>query len=107
MTAPRRRVWMYAPSSDVVEILVLGSTDDVAGLFPSIKNALERWPGFWQTEIVATGNHCGALRAKQTIHATAVDSLAEALCALREFVKMPRGYEWHIVDHGNGIVGTW
>lgn len=111
MTAPRRRVWLYVPEAEQLELTMLGALDDIGPLFAALKVALERWHGFDRVEIICSGSACGVLRAVLTNRSTYTDPIAEAMFAIRESDALARlrTFEWHnpFSQHRDGVVGTW
>jgi len=110
---PRRRLWVYVPDTDpdAVEIVMLGSLDEIGHPFALVKGCAERWRGFERVEIVGGGPMCGILRMRLTAFARYVDPLAEVLAMFEHMgvtVAWAMGVEWASPAMERiGLVGTW
>lgn len=104
--APARRVWLWAPTPESIEILVVGDTFQIAPLFAMIKRAAEDWRGWERVQIVVSGTGAAGLWAARTEFATYDDPIAEALLMFgsREPLRVVR---WATPSVRGGAVGEW
>ncbi len=104
--APSRRVWLWAPTDEAIEILVVGPTIQIATMFAIIKRTAEDWSGWERVQIIASGMGAAGIWAARTRLATYDDPIAEALLMF-DSRKPLRTVRWVTPSARGGAVGEW
>jgi hypothetical protein len=104
--SPERRVWLWAPRNDSVEVIVVGPTLQIAPLFALIKRTAEDWPGWERVSIIVSGMGAAGIWAAQTPLATYDDPIAEALLMFGSHESL-RVVQWTTPSVRGGAVGEW
>lgn len=104
--APARRVWLWAPTDESIEILVVGPTIEIAPMFALIKATAEEWRGFERVQIIVSGMGAAGIWAARTRFATYDDPIAEALLMFGSREPL-RAIEWFTPSVRGGAVGEW
>lgn len=105
-SAPARRVWLWAPSYEAIEILVVGPTLQIAAMFALIKRTAEDWRGWERVQIIVSGMGAGGIWAARTRFATYDDPIAEALLMFGSREPL-RAVQWSTPAVRGGAVGEW
>lgn len=104
--APERRVWLWAPTSEAIEILVVGPTLQIAPMFALIKRTAEDWRGWERVQIIVSGMGAAGIWAARTRFATYDDPIAEALLMFGSREPL-RAVWWATPSARGGAVGEW
>lgn len=104
--APARRVWLWAPTGDTIEILVVGPTVQIGPMFALIKRTAEDWRGFERVQIIVSGMGAAGIWAARTRFATYEDPIAEALLMIGSREPL-RAVQWTTPSVSGGAVGEW
>lgn len=104
--APARRVWLWAPTPEAIEILVVGPTLQIAPMFALIKRTAEDWRGFERVQIIVSGMGAAGIWAARTQLATYDDPIAEALLMFGSREPL-RAVQWFTPAVRGGAVGEW
>lgn len=104
--APARRVWLWAPTPEAIEIIVVGPTLQIAPLFALIKRTAEDWRGWERVQIIVSGMGAAGIWAARTRFATYDDPIAEALMMFQSREPL-RAVQWATPSVRGGAVGEW
>ena len=104
--APARRILLWAPADEAIEILVVGPTLQIAPMFALIKRTAEDWRGFERVQIIASGMGAAGLWAARSRFSTYDDPIAEALLMFGSREPL-RAVQWFTPSVRGGAVGEW